>query len=75
MELLTVLATAAEGGESSSHAAFYAIGLVTAGVAVLIGVLGTMRPSFASSEGAGRGVMALFALLVVATCASAVITA
>ncbi len=72
--LATVLAAAAE--EGGSHAPFYLLGGLLALFAVLVSVLGLMRgASFPGSSGAARAVMGVAALLVVAVCASAVITA
>lgn len=71
--LALLIAATEEGG---SHAPFYALGGALALFAVLVGALGiSRRATFPPSDGAARAVMGLAALLVVAVCASAVITA
>jgi hypothetical protein len=63
---------AAEGG---SKTPYYVAAGVLAAFAVIISAIGIRgRESFPPSKGAARGVMALAALLVVATMASAVLT-
>jgi hypothetical protein len=75
MLALVTLATEAAGHETSK-AGFYIAGLVLAGFAVLVGLLGIMRPSSFAMNAAGRSlVVAIAAVLVVGACASAVLTA
>ena len=66
---------AAEGSEESSKTLFYVLGGVLAVFAVAVASLGIVRHDFPSSQGAARGVMALATVLVLATMASAVLTA
>jgi hypothetical protein len=66
---------AAEAGAESSKTPFYVVGGLLAVFAVAVASLGITREDFPSSQGAARGVMALAAVLVVATMASAVLTA
>jgi hypothetical protein len=69
-----LLVFAAEEAEPSKTA-FYVCGGLLAGWAVVLGVLGLRSPEFPGGASAARGVMAISALLVVATMAAAVITA
>ena len=72
--MLTVIAAAAEH-EESSKTLFYVAGAILAAFAVVISVIGIRgHETFPPSKGAARGVMALAALLVVITMASAIIT-
>ncbi len=62
--------------EEPSKTAYYVAGSVLASFAVIISAIGIRRhETFPPSRGAARAVMALAALLVVATMASAVLTA
>ena len=71
--LLTFAAT--EGGHESSKTPFYLIGGILAGWAVLVAAVGIMRhETFPPSAGAKTGVMAISAVLVVATMAASVLT-
>ena len=74
LDLLTSLAVA-EGEGAASHTLFYVLGGALALWALLLGALGTMRPSLVEGEGGARAIMGISALLVVGACASAVITA
>jgi hypothetical protein len=69
-----LLVFAAEEAEPSK-VGFFACGGLLAGWAVLLGVLGLRSPEFPGGERGARGVMAISAVLVVATMAAAVITA
>ena len=69
-----LLVFAAEEAEPSKTA-FYVCGGLLAGWAVVLGFLGLRSPEFPGGEGPARGVMAISAVLVVATMAAAVITA
>jgi hypothetical protein len=71
MGLLTVIAAAAE--EESSEAPFFIAGIVLAVFAVLISVVGFMRPQFPGSGGAARGVMGRSAVLVLLTMAMTIV--
>jgi hypothetical protein len=64
MDLVTLLA-AAEAHRSETP--FYVAGGVLAGFAVLISILGFVRPSFPSGDGGTRAVMGTSVLLVGAT--------
>ena len=75
MLLATLMAAAEAGEEESSKTLFYAMGAVLAAFAVIISAIGIRgHETFPPSEGAARGVMALAAVLVVLTMASAIIT-
>lgn len=63
-----------EGAEETSKAAFYIAGLALAGWAVVLTAIGMSRPNFPGSVAASRGVMGISAVLVVATCAAAIIS-
>ena len=66
---------AAEGGEESSKALFYIYGGLLAVFAVVVSAVGiTRRDTFPAGKSQARGVMALAALLVLATMAAAVVT-
>ena len=70
---LLILATE-EGG--ASHAPFYVLGGILAVFAVVVAAVGIAgKETFPPSDGASRAVMGLAAVLVIAVCASAVITA
>jgi hypothetical protein len=74
VQALLILAT--EEAEHSSHAPFYILGLVLAGLAVAVAAVGIARKeTFPPTEGAKRAVMGVTALLVIAVRASAVLTA
>ena len=74
--LATLLQLAAiEGEAETSKTPFYVAGAVLAGWAVLVAVLGIMREeTFPASSGAKAGVMAISAVLVVATMATSILT-
>jgi hypothetical protein len=74
MDLVTLLA-AAEHGSETSKTAFYICGGALAAWAVLISVFGFTRPDFPANASAQRGVILTTALLVVAATSTAVITA
>ena len=70
-----VLVFAAEAGEEKSHAVFYFVGISLACWAVAVAALGILRPErFGERAGARNGVLAVTALLVAGTCASAVLS-
>ena len=74
--MLSLLATVAEhSAHESSKTAFYIAAGLLAGWAVLIGATGVMRPAFPRGDGGARGVMLVTGVLMVATMATAVITA
>ena len=67
---------AIEGGQESDKTAFYVIGAVLAGWAVVVAAAGILRHETFPSSGSGRTVvMAIPALLVAATMASSILTA
>ena len=71
---LIFAAEAVEEAESSK-APFYITAGLLAGWAVLVSLLGIRRhENWPSSDGAARGIMAISALLVVATMAGAVVS-
>jgi hypothetical protein len=73
--LHALITFAATEGEETSKTAYYVAGSVLAGFAVVISAIGISRhETFPPSKGAARAVMALAALLVAATMASAVLT-
>ena len=73
--LLTLAATEG-GGHETSKTAFYLLGGVLAGWAVLVAAVGILRhETFPPSAGGKAGVMAITTLLVVATMASSILTA
>jgi hypothetical protein len=73
--VLELLATAAEHGEEVSKTPFYVSGLVLTAFAVIVSAIGIRaHGKWPSSPGVARGVMALCALLVAATMATAIIT-
>jgi hypothetical protein len=63
MGLVTLIAAAEEGHHSETP--FFILGLLLAGFAVLISVVGFTRPQFPGSDGAARGVISIGAVLVV----------
>jgi hypothetical protein len=68
MDLVTILAEAAAGGAEhadKSETPFYLVGGALALFAIVVGVLGIKSPSL--GEGPNRAIMAIGALLVVAT--------
>jgi hypothetical protein len=69
-----LLVLAAEEAEPSKTA-FYLCGGLLAAWAVVLAAIGLSRPEFPGAGVAGRGVMGLTAVLVVAAMATAVITA
>jgi hypothetical protein len=71
---LLSLAVVVEEAEEPSKTLFYVLGGLLAVFAVAVASLGIVREDFPASRGAARGVMALAALLVLSTMASAVIT-
>jgi hypothetical protein len=72
---ISLLASAAPGEESGSPTLFYVAGAVLALFAVVISVIGIRgHERFPGSRGAARGVMALAAVLVLFTMASAVLS-
>lgn len=74
MNALAFILASAEGAEEHSKTAFYVAGLVLAGWAVLISLVGITRPSF-PGKAAGRVVMLLTAVLVAGAASTAVLTA
>lgn len=75
MDLATLIATAAEGGEETSKTPFYVAGIVLTAFAVVVSAIGIRAHGhWPSSPGTARAVMGLGALLVAATMATAVIT-
>jgi hypothetical protein len=73
--LHALITFAATEGEESSKTAFYVAGAVLAAFAVVISAIGISRhETFPASRAQARGVMALAALLVLATMAAAVVT-
>jgi hypothetical protein len=75
VDLVTLLATAAEGGEETSKTPFYTAGLVLTAFALVVSAIGIRAHGhWPSSAGASRAVMGLCALLVAATMATAIIT-
>jgi hypothetical protein len=74
--MLSLLATVAEhSGHETSKTAFYIAAGILAGWAVLVGALGVTRETFPQSGSAARGVMLVSGVLMVATMATAVLTA
>jgi uncharacterized membrane protein YidH (DUF202 family) len=73
--VLELLATAAEGGEETSKAAFYIAGSALTAFAVVIAALGIRAHGrFPPTRGVARAVMGLAVVLVAATMATAVLT-
>jgi hypothetical protein len=76
VDLATLIATAAEGGEETSKTPFYVSGLVLTAFAVVVSAIGIRAHGhWPSSSGAARVVMGIGVILVAATMATAVITA
>jgi hypothetical protein len=73
MDLVTLLA-AAEAGHETSKTAFYVCGGALAVWAVVVSVIGFTRPGFPGTASAQRAVIAFSALLVVGATSTAVIT-
>jgi len=74
--LATLLILAAETAEDEpSKVPFYILGSAAAVWAIVLFTLGMRSPTFPSSSGAQRGVIAVSVLLVVAAMASSVLTA
>jgi hypothetical protein len=74
--LEAIVTFAAEEAEHTSHTAFYIAGCALAAWAVIVSFVGIRGgQNWPSSAGAANGIMAISALLVVAACATAVITA
>jgi hypothetical protein len=69
-----VLFAAEAAKEEGSKVAFYVFGLLLAGWAVAVSVVGIRRPAFADARGARSGVVAVSAALVVGACLSAALT-
>jgi hypothetical protein len=73
--LQALITFAAEEGAEPSKTAFYVAGGILAAYAVIISAVGIRGiANFPGTKGRARGVMALSALLVVATMAAAVLT-
>ena len=74
--LATLFAVAVEhSADHGDKTAFYVAAGVFAAWAVVIGVYGVMRPAFPRGDGGTRGVMLVSGVLMLATLATAVITA
>ena len=73
--LQALITFAAEAGAEPSKTPFYILGGLLAVYAVVISAIGVRGIGTFPNKGQGRGVMALSVLLVVATMASAVLTA
>ena len=74
--LATLLIFAQETAEhEASKTPFYVAGLVAAAWAIALFALGMRSPSFASTRGVQRGVIAVSVVVVVAAMASSVLTA
>jgi hypothetical protein len=75
VDLVTLIATAAEGGEETSQTPFYVAGLVLTAFAVVVSAIGIRAHGhWPSTPGAARALMGIGVLLVAATMATAVIT-
>jgi hypothetical protein len=73
--LHALITFAATEGEESSKTAYYIAGGALAAFAVIISAIGISRhENFPPSQGAARGIMALAAILVALTMATAVLT-
>ena len=73
--MLELLATAAETGEETSKTPFYVAGALLTAFAVIVSAIGIRAHGrWPSAPGPARGAMALCAVLVAATLATAVIT-
>ncbi len=72
--MLALLAAAAHE-EETSKTLFYVAGAILAAFAVIVSIIGIRgHETFPPSKGAARGIMALAAVLVAFTMASAIIT-
>ena len=74
LHALSMLAAAA-GEEEPSKTPFYVVGALLVAFAVIVSAVGITRGGFPATKGAQRAVIALGALLVAATMATAVVTA
>jgi hypothetical protein len=74
LDTLLMLAATEAGHEETSKTAFYVAGSVLAAWAVVLSAIGLSRADWPSTDGPARGVMAITAVLVVATMASAIAT-
>ena len=74
MSSAALLLAAVEEGVEPSKTPFYLAGGLLVLFALLVAAFGVVRHDFPSSRGAATGVMALGALLVLATMATAVLT-
>ena len=73
--LHALITFAATEGEESSKTAYYIAGGALAAFAVIISAIGISRhENFPPNQGAARGIMALAAVLVALTMATAVLT-
>jgi hypothetical protein len=73
--VLELLATAAEGAEETSKTPFYIAGIALTVFALVVAAIGIRgHENFPGSKRGRNGVIALAALLVAATMASAVLT-
>jgi hypothetical protein len=72
MDLVTILAAAAEGAEHAEHdpIGFYIAGGLLAAFAVIVGIIGIRSPSL--PEGPNRAIMVIGTVLVVATMVASV---
>lgn len=73
--MLATLLTLASGEAETSKTAFYVVGSVLAGFAVLLSMLGMAKPDFPSSDGAARATMGVSAILVIAAMVTVIVTA
>lgn len=74
--MLTLFAVAVEhSADHGDKTAFYVAAGVFAAWAVLVGAFGVMRETFPRSDGGVRGVMLVSGVLMLATLATAIITA
>lgn len=74
--LSTLFAIAVEhSSDHGSKTAFYTAAGVLAGWAVLVGAIGVMRPAFPRGDGGARVVMLVSGVLMIATMATAIVTA
>ena len=73
--LHSILVFAQEEAEEPSKVPFYVAGILLVVWALIVATLGIRNERFASEKRVGRAVMAVSAVLVVATMAMAVVTA
>jgi hypothetical protein len=73
--MMSLVAAVVEHSEEGSKTAFYVAAGALACWAVLLGAFGVMRETFPPSNGVARGVMLVSGVLMVATMATAVLTA